>query len=101
MSHIGDMNLQQSLPFIEWLSSLRDVVAKRAIVSRLTKLQATGHFGDAKALGEGLHEMRVHVGPGYRIYYTMMDDGTIILRGGVKDDQRRDIAKAREMLSDP
>lgn len=95
------MDVRQTAQFAQWLAALRDVVAKRQIVARLVKLQATGHFGDAKPLGDGLHEMRVHVGPGYRLYYTLADDGTIILRGGVKNDQRRDIAKAKEMLGDP
>lgn len=95
------MNINQTSDFAKWLKGLRDVVAKRAILARLVKLQADDHFGDTKSLGDGLNEMRVHVGPGYRVYYTLEEDGTLILRGGVKDDQDRDIARARAMMSDP
>jgi putative addiction module killer protein len=95
------MNVLQTSEFAEWLANLRDVVAKRQIVARLVKLQATGHLGDTKAVGDSLHEMRIHVGPGYRLYYTYLNDGTLILRGGTKNDQRRDIAKAKEILNDP
>lgn len=94
------MIINQHSDFTKWLQGLRDVVGKRAILARLVKLQADDHFGDSKALGDGLNEMRVHAGPGYRIYYTFDADGTVILRGGVKDDQDRDIGKARDMIKD-
>lgn len=98
MSHISDMNVIESLAFSNWLAELRDVVGRRAIVRRLVKLQATGHFGDVAVIDTDLSEMRFHVGPGYRVYYTMRD-GAIVLVGGTKRTQDRDIAKAREMVS--
>jgi len=92
------MQVIETLVFAEWLGGLRDVVARRAIVKRLTKLAATGHFGDVAPVGEGVSEMRFHMGPGYRVYYVVRD-GAIILCGGDKGSQDRDIVKAKEMAA--
>ncbi len=94
------MNVVQTDDFSDWLQSLRDIVARRAIVRRLLKLQADDHFGDVKALGDGLNEMRFDVGPGYRVYFTVQDDGTIVLTGGTKRTQGRDITKAKKMIDE-
>lgn len=90
------MDVIETLAFSNWLSSLRDGVARRAIVKRLVRLQATGHFGDAHAVGDGVSEMRFHMGPGYRVYYVIRD-GAVILCGGDKDSQDRDIRSAKAM----
>jgi putative addiction module killer protein len=93
------MDVIETDEFIEWLEGLRDVVGRRAIVRRLTKLASTGHFGDVKPLGDDVSEMRFDIGPGYRVYYTMRD-GTVILTGGTKRTQDRDIPRAKGMAAD-
>ena len=87
-------------PFEEWLQSLRDRKARALIRSRINRLRM-GNFGDAKALGEGVHELRVHYGSGYRVYFGDAD-GTIVvlLCGGDKRTQRRDVQRAKEYWRD-
>lgn len=83
--------------FKKWLSNLRDRNARARIIQRLDRLKA-GNAGDTKPIGEGLSELRIDYGPGYRVYY--MQQGPIIvilLCGGDKSDQPRDIAKAKEL----
>ena len=93
-----DMLVVETLVFSEWLSSLKDVVARRTIVKRLLRLQSSGHFGDTAPVGNGVSEMRFHVGPGYRVYYVLRE-GAVILCGGSKRSQQRDIARAKELAS--
>lgn len=93
------MKVIETLDFSEWLGGLRDVVGRRAIVRRLTKLAATDHFGDVAPVGDGVSEMRFHIGPGYRVYYTLKD-GALILWGGDKGSQDRDIGIAKSMAAD-
>ena len=80
--------------FEKWLDSLADKVARARICARLDRL-AHGHRGDCKPVGEGVHEMRIDVGPGYRLYF-FQDDATVvvILCGGDKGSQYRDIKSA-------
>jgi putative addiction module killer protein len=83
--------------FAGWLGRLRDAIARRAIEARIRRLQ-NGNFGDAKAIGEGLSEMRVHVGPGYRVYFTQHGYRVVILLcGGDKSTQAKDIELARRI----
>lgn len=87
----------QADEFVAWVSRLRDSVARQAIEARIARLQF-GHFGDSKAIGEGLSELRVHVGPGYRVYFTQHGYRVIVLLcGGDKGSQARDIALARRI----
>ena len=81
-------------PLQEWLFTLRDPQAESAISSRLKRL-AFGHFGDSRFIGDGVFELRIHSGPGYRIYFGE-DKGVLIilLCGGDKSTQSRDIKKA-------
>ena len=92
------MRVMETTEFVGWLDGLKDVVARRAIVKRLLKLGATGHFGDAEPVGDGVSEMRFHMGPGYRVYYTFRD-GAVILWGGDKGSQQRDIVKAKALAA--
>jgi putative addiction module killer protein len=87
----------RSSDFDAWLANLADQKAKARILARL--LSATlGNFGDCDPVGEGVSEMRVHVGPGYRIYYTRTGSTIyVLLAGGVKATQAKDIAKAKKM----
>ena len=94
------MELVQSDAFRDWLRGLRDRAAKARILARLGRM-AEGHVGDCKALGGGLFEARVHCGPGYRLYFLREGDALIVLLcGGDKSSQRRDIARARELAND-
>lgn len=92
------MQVIQTLEFAEWLGGLRDTVARRAIVKRLVRLGATDHLGDAAPVGDGISEMRFHMGPGYRVYFTMRD-GAVILCGGDKATQPRDIDRAKNLAA--
>ena len=81
--------------FIEWIEDLRDDKGAAAIARRLRTLELEGHFGDSKQVAKGIIEMRVHVGPGYRVYLTQRGKQIVILLcGGDKRSQKRDIDKA-------
>ena len=80
------------------LGRLRDAKAKARILARLESARL-GNLGDTKTLG-GVHEMRVHVGPGYRVYFALRSDTVLLLLcGGAKSRQTRDIERARAMLA--
>ncbi len=87
-------------PYQDWFDALRDKVAKIAIMRRVNRLEH-GAFGDCKPLRDGLWELRIDVGPGYRIYYAQVRDMMILLTcGGDKRSQERDIQRAVKMLKD-
>ena len=87
-------------PFDEWLRGLRDRHARVRIRTRLDRV-ILGNFGDAKSLGDGLHELRVDVGPGYRVYYGHAGQCLVLLLcGGSKRNQSRDIELARQYWND-
>lgn len=87
-------------PFREWLEALRDVAGRARIRVRLDRARL-GNLGDFKNLGQGLYELRVDYGPGYRVYCTLEENRLILLLvGGDKESQRRDIAKAAGYLQD-
>lgn len=82
-------------PYTDWLSSLRDPATRRRIVRRILRVEQ-GHYGDAKPVGEGVHELRFFFGPGYRIYFGEDGDTIVVLLcGGDKQNQRRDIEQAQ------
>lgn len=82
-------------PFIEWVAALRDKIAKARIATRLRQIES-GNFGDAKPVGEGVTELRIHVGAGYRVYCGRRGQHWVILLcGGDKDSQPKDIARAK------
>ncbi|MDZ4362642.1 type II toxin-antitoxin system RelE/ParE family toxin [Brevundimonas sp.] len=83
--------------FADWLSRLLDSSAKAIIAQRLLRL-SRGNPGDSKFVGRDVSELRIHHGPGYRIYYTQRGERLILLLcGGDKDSQQRDIARAHAM----
>ena len=87
----------RSSDFDSWLSGLADQKAKARVLARLRSAMF-GNFGDCESVGEGVFEMRIHVGPGYRIYFTRT--GTtiyVVLAGGDKSSQKQDIARAKNM----
>ena len=87
----------RSSDFDAWLSNLADQKATARILARL--LSATfGNFGDCEPVGEGVSEMRIHVGAGYRVYYTRTGSTAyVLLAGGVKASQTKDVTKAKKM----
>ncbi len=90
--------LVRSVEFVAWLDGLRDLKGKARILSRLD-LASLGHFSDCKSVGEGVSEMRVDVGPGYGVYYRRRDERMyLLLAGGDKSNQDRDIKRAKEMV---
>ena len=94
------MNIfQKSDEFDAWLVGLKDHVGKAQIALRLDRA-AKGNFGDCEPVGEGVCEMRIHYGPGYRVYFTRRDSVVyLLLLGGDKSTQKRDIRHAIEMAS--
>lgn len=81
-------------PYQLWLDGLRDRMAKARITMRVNRL-AAGAFGDCKPVGEGVWELRMHYGPGYRVYYAMEGKKIVLLlAGGDKSTQSADIEKA-------
>lgn len=83
--------------FVKWLAGLRDRTARDRIDMRLRRL-VLGNFGDWKAVGEGVAELRIDHGPGYRLYYGVRDRRVVILLvGGEKSSQRADIALAHRL----
>jgi len=82
-------------PFDDWLLALKDVRARARIRARIARLRE-GNFGDAKPIGEGVQELRVHYGPGYRIYFALQGRAVVVLLcAGDKQTQPRDIARAK------
>jgi putative addiction module killer protein len=96
-NRVGLNSFLRSSNFDAWLSTLADQKAKARTLARL--LSATfGNFGDCESVGEGVSEMRVHVGAGYRVYCTRTGSTVyVLLAGGVKASQTKDIAKAKKM----
>lgn len=88
--------VQETEEFIAWLKGLRDANIRAKILVKIKRLQR-GNPGDVAPIGEGLSEMRIHYGPGYRIYYRQRDDEVVLLCGGDKSSQRRDIARAKKI----
>ena len=81
--------------FIDWFESLRDRRAKARIQARIDRLEM-GHFGDVAPVGEGVSEMRIFYGPGYRVYFVQRSSVVVILlTGGDKSTQQSDIAQAK------
>ena len=91
------LEVRRTDAFMDWITALRDVSAKARIAKRIDRI-ASGNFGDAKSVGDGVSELRFAFGPGYRVYYTRRGDVVVILLcGGDKDSQERDIELAKNM----
>ena len=84
-------------PFTEWLYSLRDVMGRKRILSRVSRLQH-GNYGDCESVGDGVSELRLFFGAGYRVYLGEHNNHIIVLLcGGDKASQGRDIERAKAM----
>ena len=83
------------VPFEEWYDSLRDKLTKVRIRRRLDRIEL-GNFGDTESVGEGVYELRLHFGSGYRVYFGRVGSMVIVLvGGGDKSRQQKDIAQAQ------
>lgn len=94
------LELKQTETFRRWWKDLRDERARGLIASRLDRL-AYGHSGDAEPVGQGVSELRIHHGPGYRIYFQKRGDVLVVLLcGGAKGTQARDIRTAKRLAAE-
>jgi putative addiction module killer protein len=89
--------VKQTEIFSKWLHKLKDIKAKVSIIRRIERAK-NGNFGDYKVIDTNISELRITVGPGYRVYYTIKNDELIILLiGGDKSTQSKDIIKAKKI----
>ena len=94
------LNAQGADLFQEWLDELSDRRARARIAARLLRIEL-GNLGDTKSVGDGVHELRIDYGPGYRIYYIVEGNTVIVLFcGSDKSDQKRMITQAKSYLQD-
>ncbi len=90
--------LEKTIEFDNWLRKMKDVRAKAKILFRLQKLEKEEHFGDCKPVGNGIRELRIDYAKGYRVYFKETNGKIIILLiGGDKSSQQRDIEKAKKI----
>lgn len=88
------------VPFERWLLDLSDIVGQQKINIRLHRLRH-GNFGDCKAIGDGVFELKIDFGPGYRVYFGVIGKKILlILCAGTKRAQQKDIDKAKQYLSE-
>jgi len=93
------LEIVEGATFKRWIRRLRDRSAVARINARLRNV-SLGNIGDARQVGDGLFEMRVHYGPGYRLYYVREGPTLVLLRGGGKSGQQRDIERAGRLADD-
>lgn len=92
------IEVRQTRVFSEWRAKLRDVAAAKRIGARIDRL-AFGNFGDAKAVGGKVFELRLDFGPGYRVYFSRRGEAVVVLLcGGDKASQTSDIVEARALV---
>lgn len=91
------MDIRQTDEYARWFERLRDRQARFRLIARIRRL-SLGNPGDVRSVGEGVSEMRIDCGPGYRVYYTERERTVVfLLAGGDKKTQARDIEKAKDL----
>jgi putative addiction module killer protein len=91
--------IEKTIEFDKWLRKLKDFRAKAKILFRIQRIESNGHFGDCKPVGDGVRELKINYAKGYRVYFKEKDGKIIILLiGGDKSTQQKDIEKAKEIL---
>lgn len=92
------ITFEKTHEFAQWLSSLKDRIGQARILARLRAAEL-GHFSDCEPVGDRIYEMRIHCGPGYRVYYTRKGKVIyLLLIGGDKTTQALDIKRAKQMV---
>jgi putative addiction module killer protein len=92
------IEIRETAAFSGWLARLRDATARAIIAARVQRLTRNLQ-GDVRPVGRGISEMRIHYGPGYRVYFVQRGERLIVLLcAGGKSTQRRDIAHAQSLL---
>jgi putative addiction module killer protein len=92
--------IRQTEEFSEWMAKLKDRKGRSIINARIAAAE-TGNFGDCEPVGDGVSEMRVHFGPGYRMYLKQVASVVyVLLCGGSKGSQKKDIQKAKQMAKE-
>ena len=93
------IEIRQTDDFERWFERLRDRDARFRIAARIRRV-SLGNLGDVEPVGQGVSELRIHYGPGYRVYLAQRGETLVILlAGGVKSSQRRDIERAQELAA--
>ena len=93
------LHIRKPLVYAEWIDNLRDLQGRARILMRVERL-AAGNPCDVKPVGGGVSELRIHFGPGYRVYFTQRElDIVILLAGGVKSCQPKDIQTALQLAN--
>ncbi len=91
------IEVRKTAIFTKWFDCLKDRKARARIQARIDRVEM-GHFGDVAPVGEGVSELRIFFGPGYRVYFVQRESVLVVLlSGGDKDSQQSDIAKAKEI----
>ena len=91
--------IEKTVEFDKWFRKLKDIRAKAIILFRIQKVESDGHFGDCESVGDGIRELKIDYAKGYRIYLKEKEGRLIILLiGGDKSTQQKDIKKAKEIL---
>lgn len=92
------LKILQTDEFSNWLRRMRDANARARINVRIRRISLTGNFGDTRSVGDGVYELRIDYGPGYRVYYSRRGREVILLlMGGDKSSQQKDIDKAKKL----
>jgi len=93
--------IEKTDEFDKWLRKLKDIRAKTKILFRIQRIEQNGNFGDCEPVGEGISELRIHYAKGYRVYLKEYGEKIVLLlNGGDKSSQQKDIAKAKQIWSD-
>jgi putative addiction module killer protein len=91
--------IEKTVEFDKWLRKLMDLRAKAKILFRIQKIEHDEHFGDCEPVGNGILELKIDYAKGYRVYFKKSDEKIIILLiGGDKSTQQKDIERAKEIL---
>jgi len=92
-------NIEKTEEFDKWIRKLKDLRAKAKILFRIQKVENDEHFGDCESVGNGIRELKIDYAKGYRVYFNEADGKIIILLiGGDKSTQQKDIERAKEIL---
>jgi putative addiction module killer protein len=93
--------IEKTTEFDKWLKKMKDLRAKAKILVRIQKLEQDEHFGDCETVGDGIRELKINYAKGYRVYFRETDGKIIILLiGGDKSTQQRDIERAKEIWNE-